>query len=222
MFSHVRRSSLAAGIALGALLLAACKTDKPATSSSSTPAATAQSAGSAETGRAAPDYRFGPPGGYQRAQRQPTGDDPRDPRRAERMAAFDTDGDGALSDEEKEQMKAERSARRDAHRAEMLAENDTDKDGKLSEAERTAMRTKRMDEMFARLDADGDGKVTAPEVEASGGRRGGVRNFAEADADGDGALSKAELEAARAHRFARRGPPGEPGVAGENDGDAPQ
>jgi hypothetical protein len=222
MLSHLRRSSLAAaGLALGAVLLAgACKTDKPAATSSSTPAASGQAAGgqaaSAEPGRAAPDYRFGPPGGYKRPAPERTDEvDGRHggQRRAERLAAFDTDGDGQLSDAEREQMKAERMAQREAHQAEILAENDTDKDGTLSDAERTAMRTKRADAMFGRLDGDGDGKITAAEMEASGGRRGGVRNFAEADADGDGALTKAELEAARASRVVRRGRPdgaGEP------------
>jgi hypothetical protein len=204
MLSHLRRSSLAAaGLALGAVLLAgACKTDK------------AGQAASAEPGRAAPDYRFGPPGGYKRPA--PERGDEADERhgggrRAERLAAFDTDGDGQLSDAEKDQMKAERMARREAHQAEVLAENDTDKDGTLSEAERAAMRTKRVDAMFGRLDADGDGKVTAAELEATGGRRGGVRDFAEADTDGDGALTKAELEAVRGNRRVRRGgPDGEP------------
>lgn len=214
MLSHLRRSSLAAaGLALGAVLLAgACKTDKPAATSSSTPAASGQAA-SAAPGRAAPDHRFGPAGGYKRPAAEP-GDDADERhgggRRAERLAAFDTDGDGQLSDAEKEQMKAERTARREAHQAEVLAENDTDKDGSLSEAERAAMRTKRVDAMFGRLDADGDGKVTAAEMEATG-RRGGVRDFAEADTDGDGALTKAELEDARGNRRVRRGgPDGEP------------
>lgn len=56
-------------------------------------------------------------------------------RRAEMIKKYDKDGDGKLSDEEREAMKKDHAGRR----AEMVKKYDKDGDGKLSDEERKAM-----------------------------------------------------------------------------------
>lgn len=60
-------------------------------------------------------------------------------RRAEMVKKYDKDGDGKLSDEEREAMKKDRRERMEQRRAEMLKQYDKDGDGKLSDEERKPM-----------------------------------------------------------------------------------
>lgn len=75
------------------------------------------------------------------------------------IARFDKDGDGKLSQQEREAAKAARKNTR----AKILERFDTDKDGKLSEAEREVMRA----EILAKFDKDGDGALSKEEREAA-------------------------------------------------------
>lgn len=126
---------------------------------------------------------------------------------AEVLACFDADGDGLLSE-------TERQAARAARRAEVLERFDADGDGALSETEHQAAREAKRREFMARFDEDGDGRFSYQERgrigrhhPGFGGRVGhhGVgpevrrRAFLEHfDSDGDGALGDAELAAIRA------------------------
>lgn len=77
--------------------------------------------------------------------------------RAMMIEKFDTDGDGKLSDSEKEAAKTAMKARR----AEFIAQHDTDGDGKLSEEEKQAAK----ENFIAQYDTDGDGKLSEAERE---------------------------------------------------------
>lgn len=72
-------------------------------------------------------------------------------RQAERIARFDTDGDGKLSD-------TERAAARKEMHAKMLERFDKDGDGKLSEDERRAAREARREHMKQQHDDAKDNK----------------------------------------------------------------
>ncbi len=127
---------------------------------------------------------------------------------ADRMALFDLDGDGFLSDEEREAM-------RQARRAEMLARFDLDGDGELSREERLAARRARFEasargqELMRRFDVDGDGVLDETEQAAMDAfiqaqqeaRR--AEQLAQYDADGDGALSQEERQVQRDQRQAQ-------------------
>ena len=119
---------------------------------------------------------------------------------AEMLQKFDTDGDGKLSDEEREKIA-------EIQEAEMLEKSDQDGDGTLSVEERQAARLgmlernappmgERFAEMLQKFDADGDGKLSDEERE-------NINEIREAevlgkfDKDGDGTLSVEERQAAR-------------------------
>jgi Ca2+-binding EF-hand superfamily protein len=135
---------------------------------------------------------------------------------SDRRAAFDTDGDGQLSDEEREAMRETRRAEKEERRAEMTAKFDKDGDGQLSEEERKPMKVERVQGMVTRLDADGDGKLSQAEFENGprGRRRGPPIDFATADTDKDGSLSADELVAAMPERR-RDGDGDEPPAPGD-------
>ncbi|MGE9269208.1 MAG: EF-hand domain-containing protein, partial [Verrucomicrobiales bacterium] len=81
---------------------------------------------------------------------------------AEVLAKFDTDGDGKLSETEREAALKARKAMVEKRKAAALEKFDTDGDGKLSETEREAMKAAlkaRHAELLEKYDADGDGKL---------------------------------------------------------------
>ncbi len=94
------------------------------------------------------------------------------------LEKFDTDGDGKLSDAEREAAQDEMEAMRAKMRERMLAEFDKDGDGELNEAEREAAKKawkdKHGDEpgpirerILKKFDKDGDGKLNEKEREAA-------------------------------------------------------
>ncbi len=122
------------------------------------------------------------------------------------LAQFDTNGDGALTQDEI-----------DAARAATLAEYDTDGDGTLSleeyQAYWMAQFYERMVDAFQRLDANGDGQVTAEEFNA-----GLADIVARLDQNGDGTLNADDRAAVQQHvqdqrPFAGQNQPG-PGQVG--------
>ena len=108
------------------------------------------------------------------------------------MERFDTNGDGQITVEEVEALRAAR-----------FDEADTNGDGVIDVTEFEAAAQARMaermaehaGEMFARMDEDGDGQLTQDDL---GGREG--RMFGQADENGDGILTEDELLNARPHR----------------------
>ena len=111
----------------------------------------------------------------------------------ELLATFDTDGDGVVTQEEI-----------DAVRAAELAEFDADGDGTLSLEEYQALWLarvyERMVDAFQELDANGDGEITIEEFNA------GLANIvARLDQDGDGALGETDREQVRQRMEDREG-----------------
>jgi Ca2+-binding EF-hand superfamily protein len=112
----------------------------------------------------------------------------REARRAEFMKEFDKDGDGQLSEAEKEAAR-EKYPRMGHGRhgrdmeARMLAKYDANKNGQLDPEEREVARRDRearRDEMLKRFDTDGDGKLSESEREAMREefrKEGGDRKF---------------------------------------------
>ncbi len=113
----------------------------------------------------------------------------------ERMSfeAFDTDGDGRIT-----------QAEIDALRAARFAEVDTDGDNQVSRDEFIAHSAKQAAEraggMFDRMDADGDGMLSRDMAEQ---RIPGRGILARLDTDGDGVVTEAEFDAMR-DRIAER------------------
>lgn len=136
-----------------------------------------------------------------RAPQPGSGESPRDvvtrreERRNEYMAKVDTDGNGEISD-------AEREAARQQRIAERNKEMDTDGDGQVSKEERRAAREERTQELRDRIDADGDGKVTPTELTQSAFGRLDLTNV---DTDGNGDISNEELQSALRARNEKRG-----------------
>ena len=116
---------------------------------------------------------------------------------ADRMAAMDTNGDGAIS-----------KAEADAHRAAMFATIDANNDGSVTPAEmqahhdakRAEMRAKRQARMMSKLDTNGDGLISAAEFSAAP-----TPGFDKLDTDKDGVISQAEMTAAQEKMKERRG-----------------
>ncbi|USN98850.1 MAG: hypothetical protein H6810_11930 [Phycisphaeraceae bacterium] len=96
-------------------------------------------------------------------------------RRQDFMARFDTDGDGQISDSEREAIRAEMDQRRrDFMLRRMTDQFDKDGDGQLNDAERAeaeaemeARRIEREAMMLARFDTDGDGQISDAERQAA-------------------------------------------------------
>ena len=77
-----------------------------------------------------------------------------------RMQRFDTDGDGKISDEE-------RQAARETWKAKRLEKYDTDGDGQISDEERMAAREAWKAKRLEKYDTDGDGQISDEEREAA-------------------------------------------------------
>ena len=120
------------------------------------------------------------------------------PGAAERWAAHDTDGDGAISLAEA-QANAPRLARD-------FAEFDADGDGKITRAEMHAVRSEtreerqaRAEERYKAADTNGDGAIDL--AEAQTGMPRAAQRFGDIDADGNGQLTREEMRTyMRAHR----------------------
>ncbi len=118
------------------------------------------------------------------------------------LEQFDTNGDGAVSQDEI-----------DAVRAADLAQYDTNGDGTLSleeyQAYWMARFYERMVDAFQRLDANGDGEITAEEFNA-----GLADIVAHLDRNGDGVLNADDREAAQMQIQEHRANAGQPGPGG--------
>jgi hypothetical protein len=90
----------------------------------------------------------------------------REQRRQDMLAAFDTDQDGQLSDEERTEMRESRVAA-------MVDKLDADRDGRLSKTEMEELQNQGRRAMpeFDKIDADHDGFVTVEEMAKHGPRR---------------------------------------------------
>lgn len=120
------------------------------------------------------------------------------PGAAERWAAHDTDGDGAIS-----------LAEAQAHAPRLAADfakADADGDGRVTRAEMHAVRSAvreerraRAEERYKAADADGDGVIDLAEAQA--GMPRAAEKFGDIDADGNGRLTREEMRGyMRAHR----------------------
>jgi len=124
---------------------------------------------------------------------------PPPPGAAERWAAHDTDGDGAISLAE---------AQANAPRlAENFAKFDTDGDGKITRTEMHAVRSAtreerqaRAEERYRAADTNGDGAIDLAEAQA--GMPRAAQKFGDIDADGNGQLTREEM---RTYMHAHRG-----------------
>ncbi len=146
--------------------------------------------------------------------------------RRNRWREFDTDGDGKLSDAEREAMmkkiREQAQARREAYEKALLEKYDADGDGQLSDEEKQTARAKESEArrqrwLLRRFDKDGDGQLSAEETAAKdeavkrwqkrreewAQRREEMKKriLEKYDADGDGELNDAERKAFRDDRM---------------------
>lgn len=113
-------------------------------------------------------------------------------KRAEMKARFDVDGDGKLSD-------TERQAAREAHKQIRMQRLDTNNDGQVSDAERSAAKEKHRAKMIERFDSDGDGTLNDAERQVAKEKHH-EKMMKRFDVDGDGELNDAERDAAKQAR----------------------
>jgi hypothetical protein len=170
-------------------LFAGCKTDA-STSSSASKESTQENAPSGTKARSGkidlPNARPRPSAGDDDQDTKQS----RQERRQQRMAEIDSDGDGEISDAEREAWRAKREA-------EMKARLDTNKDGVISDDERAAASHQRAMDMHARFDKDGDGKLTPAELEQTPFGRFDTT----VDSNNDGNITVDELDAAMKERM---------------------
>jgi len=87
------------------------------------------------------------------------------------MKELDTDGDGKLSEEEREAAKAAWTAKKEEWHKKTIEKLDTDGDGDISEEECKAAWAAKKQEwhkmMIEKLDADGDGEISEEERKAA-------------------------------------------------------
>lgn len=107
---------------------------------------------------------------------------------------YDTDGDGQLSQQERE-----------AAQAAILEKYDIDGDGKLSREERRAVRDAAHDACIEKYDTDGNGELSGEERDAI--KADFIKRY---DTDGDNVLSKDELPEGGPCGFGGRGGRGGP------------
>ncbi|MCI4662207.1 MAG: calcium-binding protein [Neomegalonema sp.] len=138
----------------------------------------------------------------------------RGPQFLERFEQADTNGDGKVTPDEIEAMKAAR-----------FSEADADKDGVLTAEEMAAHAKAQFEARFARhaerrlkwMDKNGDGVLSLDEMDGPG-----ARMAMRLDRDGDGAISREEAQAAQerfAKRFERRGEGRHMGRGGDDCGE---
>ncbi|HHN78753.1 MAG TPA: hypothetical protein ENK11_08810 [Phycisphaerales bacterium] len=137
----------------------------------------------------------------------------RQSRRRAWMTRFDTDGDGQISESEREAMRAEMIARREEFMLRRMTDRfDADGDGVLNdderaeaEAELAVRRAERRARILERFDTDGDGTISDQERQSMRGRFGvrdvGPEAVARYDANGDGELDLDESYDAYLDRF---------------------
>lgn len=149
------------------------------------------------------------------------------------LSLFDHDGDGELSESEREEAKAFHEARKAEQRAKALERFDADGDGQLSREERRAARDAMRDKMqgkraeaLSEFDADGDGQLSETERQnaraAHKARRDAKLAQLRMDTNKDGVVDQADLPLAL-DRIARGAPTGDfnnDGVVDQNDADA--
>ena len=120
------------------------------------------------------------------------------------MKQFDTDGDGELSDAERQAARAQWEARASQGRQILVRRYDKDGDGELNDAERQAAREEMgqiRDEIAQRIvpqyDLDGDGELNDQERQAAGpafrAEYERLRTVATLDLDGSGNIDPTEL-----------------------------
>ncbi|MCC6285928.1 MAG: hypothetical protein IT439_11630 [Phycisphaerales bacterium] len=135
------------------------------------------------------------------------------------LARFDRDGDGVVSDAEREEARKEREQRDAQRRAEMrsraeslwggpvpLSDRELQAAGRMFMERMSEANGEEMRSMWRNADADGDGNVTDAEQQAVRARFETLMNeqmarmqqdlYARFDADGDGALSDSERDTA--------------------------
>jgi Ca2+-binding EF-hand superfamily protein len=135
------------------------------------------------------------------------------------LARFDKDGDGVISDAEREEARKEREQREAERRAEMrsraeqlwggpvpLTDRELQAAGRIFMEQLSVTNGEEMRNMWRNADADGDGNVTDAEQQAVRARFETLMNeqmmrmqqdlLARFDADGDGALSDGERDTA--------------------------
>lgn len=112
---------------------------------------------------------------------------------AERFAAVDTNGDGAISRAEMETRRLEQFAKIDANSDGALTQAEMDAAAEQRKAERETRRTERMAARFSEADTDGNGTLSIDEFEPGSG----ADRFDRLDTNQDGLLTKAEMETAR-------------------------
>ncbi len=144
-------------------------------------------------------------------------------RREDFMARFDTDGDGEISEEEREAIREAFQAQRRERMLERMTERfDADGDGELNDEERLAAEAEleardieRQARMVERFDTDGDGQLSDAENQAAReqftrgrGGPGGGNPWSDAvqryDRDGDGELNLDESYEAYLDQFDQR------------------
>lgn len=115
-------------------------------------------------------------------------------------ARLDTDGDGTVSD-------AEREAGRAAMKARMLERFDTDGDGTLSETEREAMKAARPEGRMGKGPRGHKGMGPRGDMDPEKAAEMKAAMLNRFDTDGDGSLSETEREAMKAAHEAIRNDP---------------
>lgn len=121
------------------------------------------------------------------------------------VGRYDRDGDGMLSETEREAMRTEQKTVAEARAEWATTKYDTDKDGELSDAEKEAMqkdmaeqaKTQR-DSWFKKFDTDSDGELSAAETEAMQAHYGTERKqlLEKYDMNKNGMLDRDEIETA--------------------------
>ena len=109
----------------------------------------------------------------------------------DRMKAADTDGDGAISQEEFQAKRAEKFNEFNTDGAGLTYEQFT----AMMEAQKQERKESRQQRMFNHLDANGDGVIDEAEFAAKADKR-----FSMLDTDGDGLVSMDEIKAKHASR----------------------